>query len=49
MEVCSYAKFVGDFSGGLEYYCSKYAWRMAIDALDTCKQCPHYYRKKANF
>ncbi|NMB38362.1 MAG: hypothetical protein GX994_02170 [Firmicutes bacterium] len=46
MVVCNYAKAKTDASGRIEYYCMKLAWRMELDGLEHCKDCPHYVCEK---
>ncbi len=42
MELCIHAQDKGDSTGRLEYYCSRHAWRMDLDVMDKCRDCPEY-------
>lgn len=46
MELCSYARPKTDDHGRVEYYCEKCVWRIGLDGLDQCKNCPYYTCEK---
>jgi len=47
MIVCHHAKARTDANGIVDYYCEKLAWRMGLDGLEYCRQCPHYVEEKS--
>lgn len=46
MILCNHAQAKADLDGRLEYYCLKLAYRMDLDVLEKCKNCPHYHSKQ---
>lgn len=40
--ICRHAHTMQDGCGKLEFYCSKFSWRMDLDLLERCRSCIEY-------